>query len=137
MLNPQDENLMIDYVFGSLEESEEAAFSERRNRDPYFDRHYRMILNALRPILEARTDEREQAQTYEKSKNLTARTISFIRANRSENRGENQDVFNLTHDSTVSRATRAINVMDSMNETVLDKKHVLKFEESECAAEKK
>ncbi len=136
MLNPQDENLMIDYIFGSLEESEEAAFSERRNRDPHFDRYYRKILNALQTILEARTDEREQIQTRLKSKNLTARTMSFIRNAPSQTTASSMSASAFAENLSANQTTRSMNLMDAMSETISEKRSVAINEEIESVAEK-
>lgn len=136
MLNSQDENFMIDYVFGSLEESEELAFSERRTRDPLFDRYYRLILNALRPILEARTDESEQNRSRRGSKNLSSRTMLFIR-NAVSQKTESSERPATTADPAANQTTMSLNFTDAMNETISEKHCVAIREENESIAEKK
>ena len=74
----QDENLIIDYICGALDEPEERSVSQRLINDREFCQFYRQLLQVLRTILGARRNEADNREIRERSTGLAARTIAKL-----------------------------------------------------------
>ncbi|MBQ4143405.1 MAG: hypothetical protein IJD43_08030 [Thermoguttaceae bacterium] len=75
----QDENLIIDYICGALDEPEERVVSQRLVHDGDFCQLYRQLLQALRPILSVRQDTAENQKFRKSSTGLADRTLAALR----------------------------------------------------------
>lgn len=111
MLSPQDENLIIDYIFSALDDSEESAVSVRLTKDAEFCRFYRKILKSLRPILSCRMEAAEDRKTRQESEGLASRTMNFVRSS-----GAISSSFPSGTQKTVMNPTREL-AADTLAET--------------------
>ncbi|MDO4574014.1 MAG: hypothetical protein Q4D98_02240 [Planctomycetia bacterium] len=77
-MNVYDEDILIGYICGALEDDEAAATAQRLRNDAEWNRQYKRLLSTFRPALAVRE---QQARDMVPPVGLAERTIAFLRQN--------------------------------------------------------
>lgn len=103
----EDENLIIGYILGALEEAEEIEFSQRLACDREFCNLYKQILAVLRPVLRSRNEAKWDKIARAEVQGLTERTLQRLK--------ENPEIVQEMY----SEATTSELTSEALSETVL------------------
>ncbi len=77
----EDENLIVGYILGALEEAEETEFSQRLAREQEFCDFYKRTLASLRQFLRSRNDLDWDKQARMEARGLAERTLQRLKEN--------------------------------------------------------